>query len=1216
MDKLNLEIGWDVDNPTLKAEMDRSRKEIEGVGQSVEETQRKVDANIKSIVSGQDHIVKSYQSLQIQAQSYAAIAAKSHDPAVIAKYNQKLAETKAEMERIKSLGLDIGSGPRGGSGWNGLQNSINQISRELPAFTYSAQTGFMAISNNIPILVDEINRLKVANAALNAEGKKGVPVWRQVVSGLFSWQTALMLGVTLLTVYGKEIGNFFVSLFKGSKAINQAKENFQALNAVMQETSKEAAKELTHLKVLSTVAKDVTRSTKERTEAAKQLQSLAKEHNKQLSTEAILAGEAASQYRELAASIFEAARARAAENKLEENAARRLDLEFQAQKVRNANANEKARYDRIGDESYTVDAGGYVSVHTATAESKKRESDKRAKAALDEIDSQIKVLDKTDEFLMKFVKVEAKKEKTLEGANPVEGLFDRMSTSSKKLLQDLADLDAEYARKSMDSDEAELQAVRDKFDKFRRLLEKENEEIRKYNEKNAKKKSYQPIALLDVGAVDPVQQQAESNLAYTQQTARLQKQLDEEYKVFQSYEQLKKDTSEQYANERYADQLEAIKSYEARLAQEIASIDPATTNALEKKRLEGLLALQKDQADKRKEAEDKAMSDLLALMVTYDQRRKKLLEKQEADRLKVAETATAEELAELDRLHAEELGKLDDANIQKLDSYKELFSGVQQLSDAAARKVIANAKSMLAMELNMSGDERKKIEKAIADAEKSLDGRLYDRVGNLADEFSEIAYSVGQVNEGLGDMLGLVSSVLRATVDVSKGIENLKAGIANYTENKTKGDGGILGSISAIAGIAGPVGQIVGAVSSVVSSVIGFFKASKESARQAAEEIKRYQDQIIAGELEYNRILRERSRSGKAINDMTLKELELQKQLLQTQLEAKEIRELTERDPNAAVWERLLGLDKTTVEKELSDYEYMLARLQNEGQEVTGQRTEKYGGFLGIGKKTRVVDVTASLGGKTYEELERLYTEGKMTESTRVLFEQLQKAKDEVEDINDLMKEIDEALADRMSGGATAGAISSSIIQGFKGGKRAVLDFADDAEEIIQNALLSAMSATVLEEPLQELIRQFRDDAKDGLSNEEIEKFKQGYASAVQSGLDAIKEIEKMTGKQIGKDDTSTLTGRINRNISEDTGSAILGFERSRYDLATQQLDTVRDLLSQSDRSHELFVEQLRTQAAIELNTRETVTELKVAVTELKAINKNTSSTSARGLGL
>ena len=99
------------------------------------------------------------------------------------------------------------------SGFNNLQHSINQVTRELPAFTNSIQTGFMAISNNIPMLVDQFNNLKKANAELNAQGQKTTPVWKQMLSGIFSWQTALSVGITLMTVYAKEIGDMISGLF-------------------------------------------------------------------------------------------------------------------------------------------------------------------------------------------------------------------------------------------------------------------------------------------------------------------------------------------------------------------------------------------------------------------------------------------------------------------------------------------------------------------------------------------------------------------------------------------------------------------------------------------------------------------------------------------------------------------------------------------------------------------------------------------------------------------------------------------------------------------------------------------------------------------------------------------------------------------------------------------------------------------------------------------
>src|SRR5690606_8107563 len=105
------------------------------------------------------------------------------------------------------------------SGWNGMAHSINQMTRELPAFTYSFQTGAMALSNNIPIFVDEISKAAKANKELVAEGKNITPVWKQVLSSLLSWQTALSVGITLVTVYGKEIGEWVQALLKGRDAL-------------------------------------------------------------------------------------------------------------------------------------------------------------------------------------------------------------------------------------------------------------------------------------------------------------------------------------------------------------------------------------------------------------------------------------------------------------------------------------------------------------------------------------------------------------------------------------------------------------------------------------------------------------------------------------------------------------------------------------------------------------------------------------------------------------------------------------------------------------------------------------------------------------------------------------------------------------------------------------------------------------------------------------
>lgn len=121
------------------------------------------------------------------------------------------------------------------SGFRNLQHSINQVTRELPAFTNSVQTGFMAISNNIPMLVDQMKLLNDENKRLKANGEQTIPVWRQMVKGIASWQSLLSVGITLLTVYSKEIWQSIQSLFGFEDATKKAKEAQDAFNDSIEE---------------------------------------------------------------------------------------------------------------------------------------------------------------------------------------------------------------------------------------------------------------------------------------------------------------------------------------------------------------------------------------------------------------------------------------------------------------------------------------------------------------------------------------------------------------------------------------------------------------------------------------------------------------------------------------------------------------------------------------------------------------------------------------------------------------------------------------------------------------------------------------------------------------------------------------------------------------------------------------------------------------------
>lgn len=114
--------------------------------------------------------------------------------------------------------------------WDGLGISISQVVRELPAAAVSLNTFFLGISNNMPMVVDEINRLRKKNELLRAEGKETVSVTKSIIKSLFSWNTALVVLLTALSMYGKEIITWIDRTFAGRDAAKSFEDALEDLN--------------------------------------------------------------------------------------------------------------------------------------------------------------------------------------------------------------------------------------------------------------------------------------------------------------------------------------------------------------------------------------------------------------------------------------------------------------------------------------------------------------------------------------------------------------------------------------------------------------------------------------------------------------------------------------------------------------------------------------------------------------------------------------------------------------------------------------------------------------------------------------------------------------------------------------------------------------------------------------------------------------------------
>lgn len=261
----------------------------------------------------------------------------------------KIKELQEQLRQLDETAENTDTVPasatQAGRQYNGLHMSVQQIARELPAATMGLNMFFLAISNNLPVLTDEIKRAKVANEELKASGQSTVPVWRQLISSIFSWQTALMVAITVLSMYGKEIASWVGSLFKSKDALEETRREQEKLNKSMADARTSAAKETAGLRVLYAMTQNANASMRDRTAAVKELQSQYPAYFGSLSQEAILAGNASAAYRQLTQDIMSAAYARAYQERLEDLASKNVDELRGSQADYNYMSRNKKAYD-------------------------------------------------------------------------------------------------------------------------------------------------------------------------------------------------------------------------------------------------------------------------------------------------------------------------------------------------------------------------------------------------------------------------------------------------------------------------------------------------------------------------------------------------------------------------------------------------------------------------------------------------------------------------------------------------------------------------------------------------------------------------------------------------------------------------------------------------------------------------------------------------------
>lgn len=342
-----------------KRETDESRVAYEKYGQQIRTLQaevRKYTREIQTTVKLQNVQEGSVEQLRAQLSQltaqYNALSQAERESASGVQMQQKILDIsntlKATEEGVGDFRRSVGNYERT---LRGLNIATAQIMRELPALGMNLNTFFLAVSNNIPMLVDQIQELRAQNAAAIAQGAKTVNVFKAVMKSLLSFNSVMSIGVTLLTLYGGKIVEWVARLFKAEKQIDYTAEAQKNVNAALSDGAKDAQKELTRLQLLYNATQDVTKSLDYRTQAVEALKRQYPDYFKNLSDESILNGNAAKAYDKLTAAIQKNAKARAIENVLVKN--NEQIVEYRTQ-IQNAERERK----RLQSEMTKVFAGG------------------------------------------------------------------------------------------------------------------------------------------------------------------------------------------------------------------------------------------------------------------------------------------------------------------------------------------------------------------------------------------------------------------------------------------------------------------------------------------------------------------------------------------------------------------------------------------------------------------------------------------------------------------------------------------------------------------------------------------------------------------------------------------------------------------------------------------------------------------------------------------
>ncbi len=301
----------------------------------------------------------------------------STSSASIALLQGKIEALKAEMMNIKDIKV-----------LSQFNKEIEATEIQLAAMTNAGKTGFNEVGKAVEGMGNPLS--------------KGYGLLRKLAYVLPG------IGISGIVAFATEpIIAFVEKLMDAGKGVDTLQANLNNLNDVMADANKKAGEQISTLKILYQAATDVNLSMKDRLAAVKELQKEFPDYFGNISTEAILNGNAKKSYDALTTSIIANAKAKAAKDKIDELESKRLDAEFQKQKIINATTNEANNAKTRTLQSQTTGSsltggGASTGAVTITRAEQIKAINERRDAALQIQEINIKSLQDQENFLIKF----------------------------------------------------------------------------------------------------------------------------------------------------------------------------------------------------------------------------------------------------------------------------------------------------------------------------------------------------------------------------------------------------------------------------------------------------------------------------------------------------------------------------------------------------------------------------------------------------------------------------------------------------------------------------------------------------------------------------------------------------------------------------------------------------------------------------------------------